>query len=80
MQSTPFMHSVHATPARTPYSPLPLAFRWGDISILDAEKALLREALKDPLNERWAAAAGQPVLTLTCAGRYGHWRVLAVGH
>lgn len=28
------------------------ACRWGDISILDAEKALLREALKDPLNEK----------------------------
>lgn len=26
--------------------------RWGDISILDAEKALLREALRDPLNEK----------------------------
>ncbi|KAI7839849.1 hypothetical protein COHA_006412 [Chlorella ohadii] len=34
---------------------------WGDISILDAEKALLREALKDPLNERFALISDSDV-------------------
>lgn len=29
---------------------LPCTHSWGDMSILDAEKALLREALLDPLN------------------------------
>ncbi len=28
--------------------------RWGDISLVDAERLLLAEALKDPLNERQA--------------------------
>ncbi|PRW33249.1 Transcription initiation factor TFIID subunit 13 isoform A [Chlorella sorokiniana] len=42
---------------------IPTRFKtwWGDISILDAEKALLREALKDPLNEKFALISDSDV-------------------